>query len=360
VFSAVVVGVVMSIAALSYSLPAPAGSVSQSEQGRGDASAGSKAAQAPKPSGSPGPALTLVTWNLGWFFDWDISDNQSEVAKINSAPSRQEWEWRLDQTADALARLRAHVVCLQEIENRKVLEQLVGRIKERHKLEYVVGFVPGRDVSTEQDVAILIHTSMPARFRRASEPQQFDRDREKRVSKQLLAEVALGGRQVAIINVHLMAGNQLGNEMDRCDQARFIKRWVREEHRSGRDLILVGDMNTAMVQDARERALDVLMGRDTANDPSDNLEDMLQLLSPEDRVTFGGKRSELDHILVSPRLRSGKGLTFVNIANRRDVSIRGVGPDHRLRLPDRRFWKVDPMERDLSDHYPLMATFSVK
>ncbi|HMP16431.1 MAG TPA: hypothetical protein PKD72_05375, partial [Gemmatales bacterium] len=34
--------------------------------------------------------LSVATWNMEWFYDWDISDNQSETAKINSAPSRKD------------------------------------------------------------------------------------------------------------------------------------------------------------------------------------------------------------------------------------------------------------------------------
>ena len=68
----------------------------------------------------------------------------------------------------------------------------------------------------------------------------------------------------------------------------------------------------------------------------------------------------LDHIFVSPKLKNGPGIAFDTISNRKDVVIRGSGPDFKLKLRDRRYWKFDEEERDLSDHYPLQARFRVK
>jgi endonuclease/exonuclease/phosphatase family metal-dependent hydrolase len=316
------------------------------------------------PAPQPRQAFTIATWNLQWFFDWDIGNNMTEVAKTHAAPSRRDWEWRLDATADAIARLRPTILCLQEIENRKVMYDLNQRLKDRHQLVYEVGFVQGRDVSTEQDVAILCDPSLRPRFQRALEPREFDRRSEKAVSKQLMLEFEwsdpAGPRHVSVINVHLLAGGQVGQELERCGQARYIKRWIRQEHRLGHDVILLGDMNTCFVKEASEHPLEILLGRDTPNDAQDDLIDLNEELKPEDRITFAGRKSELDHILVSPRLKSGPGLAYDKIANRRDVVIRGQAPDFRLRQADKRFWKVEAAERDLSDHYPLFATFRVK
>jgi endonuclease/exonuclease/phosphatase family metal-dependent hydrolase len=310
--------------------------------------------------------LTIATWNLEWFFDWYLDDNQSELAKVNSAPSKKDWEWRLDVTADAIAKLRPSLLALQEIENRKVMEELSRRIQDRHQLKYDVCFIQGRDSSTEQDVAILCQSGLRPQVRRAPEPRDFDRRQEKSVTKQLMVELPWGQephlRHLTIITVHLMAGEEVGKEMDRCDQARYIKRWVREEHRRNHYVVLLGDMNTVPMRpnrDLKDSAIDVLTGKDTPNDPDDDLVDVVQSLGPEDRVTFAGKHSTLDHILISPKLRQGPGIAFENISNRRDVAIRGKMPDSLWR-GDRRFWKIPSEERDVSDHYPLMAHFRMK
>lgn len=310
--------------------------------------------------------LTLATWNLEWFYDWDINDNQSETARINSAPSRKDWEWRLRVTADAIARMKPTLLCLQEIENRKVLDALAASIKERHSLDYEVCFVQGRDSFTEQDVGILVRRGLRPQYRRAPEPRNWNSREVKPLTKQLMVELPWGEgtsqRRLTIINVHMMAGDELGREMDRCDQARFIKHWIKDEHRAGHFVILVGDMNTAELRNAvpKERAIDVLTGKDTPGDHDDDLEDMTTIMPPLDRVTFGSRGSMLDHILISPKLKNGPGIAFDSISNRRDVAIRGQGPDHRLKLRDRRFWKIDEDERDLSDHYPLLARFKMK
>ena len=310
--------------------------------------------------------LSVATWNLEWFYDWDIKDNQSETAKINSAPSKKDWEWRLRHTADAIARMNPTVLCLQEIENKKVLDELAQTIKERHGLEYEVCFVQGRDSFTEQDVGILVKRGLRPQFRRAPEPRNWNGREVKPLTKQLMVEIPWGEgpaqRKLTFINVHLMAGDDIGKEMDRCDQARFIKHWIRDEHKAGHFVILMGDMNTAEVRGSvpRERAIDVLTGKDTPGDPDDDLDDIIQIMPVMDRITFGSRGSTLDHILISPRLKHGPGISFESISNRRDVVIRGQGPDYRLHLRDKRFWKIDEDERDLSDHYPLLAKFKMK
>lgn len=310
--------------------------------------------------------LSVVTWNLEWFYDWDIRDNQSEAAKINSAPSKKDWEWRLRVTADAIAKLHPTVLCLQEIENRKVLDELAQTIKERHNLDYEVCFVQGRDTFTEQDVGALVLRGLRPQYHRAPEPRNWNSREVRPLTKQLMVEIPWGDgpvqRRLTFINVHLMAGDDIGKEMDRCDQARFIKHWIRDEHKAGHYVILMGDLNTAEVRGnpPKERALDILAGKDTPNDPDDDLEDITTIMPVMDRITFGSKGSMLDHIFVSPKLKQGPGITFDTISNRRDVVIRGIGPDFKLKLRDRRFWKIDEDERDLSDHYPLLAKFKMK
>jgi endonuclease/exonuclease/phosphatase family metal-dependent hydrolase len=310
--------------------------------------------------------LSVATWNLEWFYDWDINDNQSETAKINSAPSRKDWEWRLKATADAIAKMKPTVLCLQEIENKKVLDQLCVTIKERHRLDYEVCFAQGRDSFTEQDVGVLVLRGLRPQFRRAPEPRNWNSREMKPLTKQLMVEIPWGDgpnmRRLTFINVHLMAGDDIGKEMDRCDQARFIKRWIEDEHKRGHYVVLMGDLNTAEVRGnpPKEKALDILAGKDTPDDKDDDLEDVTNIMPVMERITFGSRGSMLDHIFISPKLKNGPGIAFDTISNRKDVVIRGEGPDFKLKLRDRRFWKIDEDERDLSDHYPLLAKFRVK
>ncbi|HMO34968.1 MAG TPA: endonuclease/exonuclease/phosphatase family protein [Gemmatales bacterium] len=310
--------------------------------------------------------LSVATWNMEWFYDWDISDNQSETAKINSAPSRKDWEWRLKTTAEAISKLNPTILCLQEIENRKVLEQLSATLEQNHQLHYDVCFVKGRDTFTEQDVGVLVRRGLRPQVRRAPEPRNWNSRERKPLTKQIMLEIPWGEgvtlRKLTIFNVHLLAGEELGREMDRCDQARFIKRWIEEEHKRGNFVILAGDFNTAEVRtiESYQRALDVVAGKDTPDNPDDDLEDVVNLLPPIERITYGKRGAMLDHIFISPKLKSGPGIAFDSIRNRKDVAIRGKGPDFSLKFQDRRFWKVDEDERDLSDHYPLLAIFRMK
>nr|HMP17982.1 hypothetical protein [Gemmatales bacterium] len=247
-----------------------------------------------------------------------------------------------------------------------VLEQLSATLEQNHQLHYDVCFVKGRDTFTEQDVGVLVRRGLRPQVRRAPEPRNWNSRERKPLTKQIMLEIPWGEgvtlRKLTIFNVHLLAGEELGREMDRCDQARFIKRWIEEEHKRGNFVILAGDFNTAEVRtiESYQRALDVVAGKDTPDNPDDDLEDVVNLLPPIERITYGKRGAMLDHIFISPKLKSGPGIAFDSIRNRKDVAIRGKGPDFSLKFQDRRFWKVDEDERDLSDHYPLLAIFRMK
>ena len=79
--------------------------------------------------------LTVATWNLEWFFDDFKGNNRSDVAKEQSAPSREEWEWKLYTTAAAIAKFQPTILAVQEIEDRAVMLALTKALKEKHNLQ---------------------------------------------------------------------------------------------------------------------------------------------------------------------------------------------------------------------------------
>ncbi len=160
--------------------------------------------------------LTVMTWNLEWFFDENDSDNFSELAKQKSSPNRDQWDWRRDAFSDSIAKARPTVLAVQEVENRRVLWYLSQALRRRHKLQYDEFALEGRDFFTEQDVGLILRPpadlisltqyGYPHRLR--SSNQYYD------VSKHLMAEVGFQYDQqsfsVLILNVHLCA-SQRGN-----------------------------------------------------------------------------------------------------------------------------------------------------
>lgn len=320
-------------------------------------------AKAQAPSGNPLPndgLLRIGTWNLEWFFDDDPSDNKSELAHKMTAPSKLEYQWRVTHTAEVIAKLRPTILALQEVENRKVVEDLARELRTKQKLDYHVAFVQGTDTATEQDVAFLV---LPAKFK----AQRGERDariiREKNrytvPSKHLFLDLTFGdgNRQIklTLVTVHLRSGRD--GEDQRQRQARTLRYWLEDPIKHGENVIVLGDLNSAehVGKEGHESSVGILRGLDTPS-KDDDLEDLSSHLpTPKDRKTHAGGL-ELDRIFVTPALMRNDGrLHFTKIENGRSLVVRGKGPD-----PARdTIFAITPDERDVSDHYPLIATFAI-
>src|SRR5262245_41055289 len=79
--------------------------------------------------------LTIATWNLEWFFDQYTGDNSAELAKKQSAPSREDWDWKLAGVAKVISEIEPDILALQEVENRRVLFYLSQKLKKDYKLD---------------------------------------------------------------------------------------------------------------------------------------------------------------------------------------------------------------------------------
>jgi len=304
--------------------------------------------------------LTVATWNIEWFYDNDTRDNHSRLARKLSAPSREEWDWRLEGVAEAVAEMKPDILAMQEVENERVVWRLQQRLKDVHDLRYNIAFAQGRDFHTEQDVALLWRDGLRrfGRFERWGE--QLDRDRFQSVPKHLVAEFQWGegpkAERLTLVNVHLRA--MPDNADDRRRQSRTLKAWLDDALRRGENVILLGDVNTEMKKGeaAADNEVGILTGLNTP-EPHDALIDLNERIDEDDPYTHLIFR-QFDRILVSPTLVSDepgrKDLVFKNIAVRRDVCVRGEKQDEdHWNI----FYDIDQDERDLSDHYPVVAEF---
>lgn len=116
--------------------------------------------------------ITIATWNLEWFFDHITSDNGNGLPQKLSAPSRDEWEWKLQQVTEVVAEMKPTILALQEVEDRDVVWQLCKKLKE-HDLTYRYAFVGGYEFSTEQDVAIIYQSGCVEYSRREQTDEMY-------------------------------------------------------------------------------------------------------------------------------------------------------------------------------------------
>lgn len=311
-------------------------------------------------------SLTVMTWNLEWFYDDYQGDNYSDLGKEKSAPDRQSWDWRRDAIAASIARASPTIAAVQEVENRRVLWYLSRALARNHKAEYHELGAEGRDFFTEQDVGFLyrppvdalsvIQSAYPKRLR--STNQYYD------VTKHLMGvfeiQHAGGLERILLMNVHLRSTPEA--ESLRIKQARLVHLWIAQQVRAGENVILLGDFNTEVREESSDARSDVGVARGLeTSEVGDDLVDLNLKLEESDRRThlLGG---QYDRIFCSSSLLkddpSRPDLVFQKIEVRRDLAIRGR-PDTADEHWEN-FWQLHSSERDLSDHYPVIATFDVR
>ena len=86
-------------------------------------------------------SITVGTWNLEWFYDDDKSDNRSKLSKEKAAPSKAEWNWKLNSVAEVVAKTKPYIMAFQEVENRKVIFDLKNLLRSKYNLSYRIAFV---------------------------------------------------------------------------------------------------------------------------------------------------------------------------------------------------------------------------
>lgn len=318
--------------------------------------------------GSETPAgLTVMTWNLEWLYDEHQGDNYSELAKEQSAPSRSDWDWKRDEIANSIAAVKPSIVGVQEAESRRVLWYLTRALDRNHQLEYQELAFQSRDFYTEQDVGILIRK--PIEVISTSQRGYPQRMRQSRryydVTKHLIAEFELpagpASERVIVINVHLRS--RAKGEPFRLRQARLLHFWIADKIKAGENVIVLGDFNSEERGDTTrpESDIGIAAGLETET-PDDDLVDLHLRLPPGDRQTHLLEGRQFDRILCSRSLMDDDpdrvDLVFQKIEVRRDLSIRGK-PDTPEQHWDS-YWQTPPEERDVSDHYPVIAAFELR
>ena len=306
--------------------------------------------------------LVIATWNIEWFYDHDQTDNESALAKKLSAPTAADWNWRVTEAAKVVAAINPTVMALQEIENEKVVQDLAKQLKEQHQQEYKVAFIQGRDTYTEQDVALLYKSGLIHQERRNQTDEMYESKRYYNLSKHLFATFQWTDKgethEITLCNVHLRAGTR--GEEPRVRQCCLINHWIQPHIKNKENVIVLGDINTLC--DCHEYTLEqdlaVLCGKREGSDLSD-LIDLHLRLKKSDRATHMIGR-QFDHILVSSALIEDKkqqpDFVFASIESRKDLVLRGKQDEDHYNI----FYQIEESERDVSDHYPVIATFEIK
>jgi endonuclease/exonuclease/phosphatase family metal-dependent hydrolase len=307
--------------------------------------------------------LTICTWNLEWFFDEHTGDNFAELPKKQAAPSREDWDWKLAGVASVLGKLKPTIVALQEIENRRVLFYLTQKLRRDYDLNYRIAYIEGEDFFTEQDVAILSTSGLVEFRRRERSREEFENEEFQALTKHLFADFAWGSGQeqvkLTLLNLHTRATPEAANL--RQKQARLARHWLQQQIELGENVIILGDLNSNELASETTKTGDIgiFRGLDTAATADDLFDTLATLANPKSPTHLTGR--QFDRILLSRPLTakdsSSRGISFRSIALRRDLVIRGSGQDKDHFDV---YWQIPAAERDISDHYPLVAEFEFR
>ena len=308
-----------------------------------------------------------MTWNLEWFYDDVPGDNYSKLAVEKTAPGRPAWAWRRDAVAKSIHQAQPTILALQEVESRRILWYLTRALDRDHSLSYQELGHESSDHFTEQDVGMLFRAPadvlsttqlMQTRSMSASK-RYYD------VSKHLMAvfqfPVGKDFERIIVMNIHLRSRPE-GAEL-RVRQARLVHHWLKDAIARGENVIVLGDTNTEERGDTIRIGSDlaVLCGRETET-TADDLYDLHLKLPRGERQTHLLPDRQFDRILVSQSLLdddpSRSDLVFEKIEVIPDLAIQG-----KADVPEEhwdQFWKMPADQRDLSDHFPVQATFKVQ
>lgn len=325
------------------------------------------------PHGSPSPsasvsaqelpdAIRIATWNVEWFFDDDKQNNRNDLAKQQSAPSRDEYDWKKHQLARVISTLQPDIIALQEVEDREVIFQLTKELESQFQSRYRYAFIDGFDFGTEQDVAVLYRTGLQEFSRFETAGDSFDEKQFYNIGKHLFCRFAWGeGKnriELVVGTAHFRASPD--EEELRIKQGRLMHAWIRPRLENGENVLLLGDFNTEHfpLKVTARTDLGVLSGLETAS-RSDDLVDLNRALPAE--MAFSHVSGKMfDRLLASQAMiddeKGKKDLVFSRIVVRPDLVIVGNrDANHRDG-----YYSIPRQERDISDHFPVMAEFLVK
>jgi len=317
------------------------------------------------PAEEPRKAISIATWNVEWLYDDYRGDNFSKLAKEQSAPSSAEWDWRREALADAIAKMQPTILALQEIEGGQVAYELTQQLKKSHQLNYRYAVIRGSDYYTEQDVAFLYRDGLVQYSRNLQNDEMFRSGDYYNVSKHLLGQfewqVDGQAQRLLVLTLHFRARPDKADL--RVRQARLVHHWLRDAIVAGENVVVLGDTNSEVMAGTEKPTddLGVLRGLHTKGTQDDLLDLHLQL--PEDqRQTHLLPGKQFDRILVSQALNTDDparpDLVFRKMARRKDLCVRGkeADSDHW----NVKYYDIPQQERDLSDHYPLVAEFEIR
>ena len=244
-------------------------------------------------------SVRFATFNVYWLFD-----DEPPLQRWGDRRKDQTWEQALAKVADAVAKIDADVIALQEVEDRHAVERLNDALAERNKSYPYFWVGAGTDPFTGQDVAILsrfpnitepilAYTTLREDFNTHSGyPRVAALQKFMRVDMEILEEVVT----VYVLHLRSRIGNPITSDGERLAQAKMVRRLVRATLEKGRPKVVVmGDFNDG----AESEALREIRGLNDASWDMFPASESERMQGESWTYVYDDARHALDHILLS-------------------------------------------------------------
>lgn len=177
--------------------------------------------------------VRLVTWNLEWF------------PGKKPAATQEERERHFQEVANALPRLRADVLVLQEVRDNETAERLARLLPGFHVHVTSRFKDPFTRSVGEQQITIL--SRLPADGAWA---EAWTRGWANAPRGYAYARLMIAGHPLHVYGLHLKSnlGNPVGNTSKREDAMEQLLGHIRDEARPGEPVVVAGDFNTSKEQ----------------------------------------------------------------------------------------------------------------
>lgn len=266
---------------------------------------------------------SLVIMTLNAEFLWDGVVPEEGRVDFPWKNSQTEAEEHMENVAEVIIHSNPDIVNLVEVENLQALETLnnkylIGR-------GYLPYFVKGKDTYTGQDVVLLTRIDPENEVIERDDRKGRSGNVKKSVSKNYFAKIQIGNNKIALIGLHFLARpNSEDRRQPREAQADAIASMALELRQQGYLPIVMGDFNDYDGDDGNRDHINNMpitnvLQKIKLMDANNTLDGLVNVASfvpkasrytafwdrnRNDRVDYPKELASIDHILLSPELKS--------------------------------------------------------
>jgi uncharacterized protein len=190
----------------------------------------------------PDVEVTIATWNVRFFYDdvCDLGTCGEDTREL--IPSTEEFQTRAAQVAEAIERIDADIILLQEVETQACLDAVAENLSEDYQL--VMGEIRR---AGSLDTAVLVRTAQAPRFVKHRQDSFVREDGETRQFLREFMEVhtTIGDVDVIVLNGHFRSRRRPDDPEQRHAEASRAREIALQVSSANPDALIVlgGDLN---------------------------------------------------------------------------------------------------------------------